>query len=69
MVLVDEVGGEFPFALHVDDASQSDVVSHALHHLGRLLRHLEAEGKGEECLKTIHVSLLKNLKHTFLLAF
>lgn len=41
LVRVDKVGGEIPFALDVDDSSESDAVSHALHNLGCFLRHLE----------------------------
>lgn len=48
LVPVNEVGGEVAFALDVDDSSQRDAVPDALHHLGRLLRHLRAEEEEEE---------------------
>lgn len=41
MLCVDKVRGEVPFAFHVDYPSQSHAVTHALDHLGSLLRHLE----------------------------
>lgn len=58
MLCVNEVGGEFPFALDVNYSSESHAVSHAFDHLGRLLRHLGAERKelGQETMCGVFLS-------------
>lgn len=62
MLCVDKVGGQVSFAFHVDDSSQSNIVSHTLHHLGSLLRHLEEE-KAED--KKVHSEKHVNNENTF----
>lgn len=62
MLCVDKVGGQVSFAFHVDDSSQSNIVSHTLHHLGSLLRHLEEE-RAED--KKVHSEKHNNNENTF----
>lgn len=45
VLCVHKVGGEFPFALHVYNSSESHTVSNTFNHLGCLLCHLGAERK------------------------
>lgn len=63
MLCVDKVGGQVPFAFHIDYSSQSNIVSHTLDHLRSLLRHLEGE-KAED--KKVHNDKYDNNENTFL---
>ena len=48
MIGVNKVGGELPFALHVDDSSECDAVSYTLNHLGRLICHLRVQENNDK---------------------